>query len=109
MTLTDQQLAVARKLTELIDCNDYPSWRVNWKHPQYGCPVNWPTEGFQVCHEAEKLLSQEQMSTYVSEIDKMAVKTACEKHTTWGRYATCATHEQRLEALCHVWWPERFE
>lgn len=65
--------------------------------------IDWPTEGLQVCHEAEKLLTSEQMEQY-SYLLENATFTA--NHHDY--YLLHATYEQRLEALCRVWWPERF-
>ena len=60
MTLEEQKLAVCEKLSELIDAElNLCVWLplVKPYNPRsYGALIHWPTEGLQVCHEAEKLM-----------------------------------------------------
>lgn len=111
MTLEKMKLAVCEKLPELIEAFEGVN-RPNlyqWIKPRpYRHPtersINWPTEGLQVCHEAEKLLTLEQCTVYDALLYNLPdsgkeIADAC----TWH-----ATYEQRLEALCRVWFPERF-
>lgn len=111
MTLDEMKLAVCEKLPGLVDIlpesspDDwgaivhYPAG-IYWKTGQL---INWPTEGLQVCHEAEKLLNAAQRTSYGGWlIDYTASKAGIE---AWTHHAP---YEQRLEALCRVWFPERF-
>ena len=85
MTLDEMKLAVCEKLPEIIEI-------------QYGAPcikserrvVNWEWDGLKVCHEAEKLLDASQRESY--------------------RFLVTfeSPYEQRLEALCRVWFPEKW-
>lgn len=137
MTLEEQKLAVAQKLPELIEIEhiqahttqspfgdelyDVPEhWVIQWKKIPAGRInriINWPTEGLQVCHEAEKLLSEDEQDYYYN---KLSIgKTPIEEHKgepTKNEYCiTCikdsahTTYEQRFEALCQAWWPERWK
>lgn len=105
MTLEEQKLAICQKLPGLvIYCDEI----LYWKSPEgkhlncglYGHQINWSTEGLQVCHEAERLMKRPNgcMPTawYV------ALRIASHDNEE------CATYEQRLEALCRVWFPEQF-
>jgi len=113
MTLEEMKLAVCEKLPELVTlvrCNcGLKSCSIQHTPKPYwiGCKetggmnrrINWPTEGLQVCHEAEKLIHNE----------------CPETRSRWFIYLNShewaglsATYEQRLEALCRVWFPERF-
>lgn len=103
MTLEEMKLAVCEKLPELVETDDQPNtrWLMFWKcNGGYGRrEIHWPTEGLQVCHEAEKLIHNE----------------CPETRSRWFIYLNShewaglsATYEQRLEALCRVWFPERF-
>lgn len=67
MTLDEMKLAVCEKLPELIVidssysfiyCDPRPRWRYNSEHHYYrrDLAICWPTEGLQVCHEAERVL-----------------------------------------------------
>lgn len=95
MPLDEMKLAVCEKLPELIYMQKCGWWY--WRPQTLVNPkvmrslINWPTEGLQVCHEAEKLLNDKQWATYTAFFDSIA-----------------ATYEQRLEALCRVWFSERF-
>lgn len=96
MTLDEMQLAVCEKLPDKVELvwgakgeGDHYIWK-NTEHK-----INWPTEGLQVCHEAEKLLTGD-CRDYVNHL-------ILSNGVAW-----CATYEQRLEALCRVWFPERF-
>ena len=114
MTLEEQKLAVCEKLPELV-------WKgentrvLYWKaqRANFTQAINWPTEGLQVCHEAEKLLRENQFH-FVNYQRILWDVVQCEKVPYTGslgyigfEYIT-ATYEQRLEALSRVWWPERF-
>lgn len=117
MTLEEMKLAVCEKLPDVIEivCHDSYTkvYMAYWKpyREATSISIQWPTEGLQVCHEAEKLLDGRGQDMYASILG----------HLTGGRqidFGAClvkatttvvsATYEQRLEALCRVWWPERF-
>lgn len=117
MTLEEQKLAVCEKLPELIEITDtespYP--RFYWK----GCKetgnnrnrqINCPTEGLQVCHEAEKLLTLAEKHHYHDKLLWVGENNKGKegKISDWWMRIN-ATYEQRLEALCRVWYPERFK
>lgn len=106
MTLEEQKLAVCEKLPELIVHSTASSlfyWR---RDPDKICrPIYWPTEGLQVCHEAEKLSTALQQDEYVNKLCEEVIK-----QTSWLNYDSChATYEQRLEALTRVWFPEKWK
>lgn len=94
MTLDEMKLAVCEKLPELV--NTMPlSTLMLWRKRgiERNVEINWPTEGLQVCHEAECLLTDyEDIQEYKRRIG----------------FDVGATYEQRLEALCRVWFPEKF-
>ena len=100
MTLDEMKLAVCEKLPELLtpdhECDNQKGLAFWRKGTKAGMWINWPTEGLQVCHEAEKLLGDSHHHLCV-------LSQLCSPN-----YAIHATYEQRLEALCRVWWPERF-
>lgn len=105
MTLEEMKLAVCEKLPELIEFDSTIGTYI-WKEgvfnaSPFGDPINWSTEGLQLCHEAEKLLSLREIQSY-----RLFINRALESHRE--RTIFHATYEQRLEALCRVWWPERF-
>ena len=106
MTLDEIKLAVCKRLPELLF---EQGGQYYWK-PQkdYSCrthhPINWPTEGLQVCHEAEKLMDDKQWSDYVYYVCEN-IRHAQPKELKGSIHAT---YEQRLEALFRVWFPERF-
>lgn len=117
MTLDEMKLAVCEKLPKLVFIRRYtdedkPYWIVYWMGR--GINVYWPTEGLQVCHEAEKLMSNWQKQEY----GKLLQETSNEAVVGYvpDYYANLrglaniahATYEQRLEALCRVWFSERF-
>lgn len=106
MTLEEMQLAVCEKLPKLVDAElNLCMWLplVKPYNPRsYGALVHWPTEGLQVCHEAEKLLDGEEIFNY----DWWLLNGFKADWNHWHRLH--ATYEQRLEALCRVWFPERF-
>ena len=108
MTLDEMKLAVCEKLTDVISMipfkEGYLPW-VQWK--KTGRDVYWPTEGLHVCHEAEKLLQPVGCgkTRYEQEL-KRVVNAKPEHKQYWIQHAT---YEQRLEALCRVWFPERFQ
>lgn len=99
MTLDEMKLAVCEKLPKPI--------LGIYRYPQM---VNWPTEGLQVCHEAEKLLTERQAVWYLQRLSQVRLRQG-----HGGMIAVLidklafATYEQRLEALCRVWWPDRFQ
>jgi len=111
MTLEEMKLAVCEKLPDLFfnyldaECGNERVHTFRWTNT--GELVHWSTEGLQVCHEAEKKLTAiEYMKWW---------PTLC--RVIWGSPITMesstrlvheATYEQRLEALCRVWFPERF-
>lgn len=108
ITIDEQKLAVCGKLKELIryepkgkadfggNYEGYHAWNSN------GLRINWPTEGLQVCHEAEKLLNAKRV------INEDASKLETEKSIYFESISKDATYKQRLEALCQVWWPEKW-
>lgn len=117
MTLEEQKLAVCEKLPELIelvlrsDENGEDVQILLWHgatnlNPCIDCrPVHWPTEGLQVCHEAERLLSYEQVELYKDALLLTDGSHQCAMDNFVERWS----YEQRLEALCRVWWPERWK
>lgn len=90
MTLDEMKLAVCEKLPKYFS-NE--GGFLLWKD---GRTIDWDWEGLQVCHEAEKLLDASEMNDVFSYFH----------HVCWDMLH--ATYEQRLEALCRVWFPERF-
>ena len=112
MTLDEMKLAVCEKLPKLIVINHEGDtcWlpMTQYCEQETGCLIHWPTEGLQVCHEAEKLLNDDRfIYVYALEcICKVEDETLCAT-VDWALLH--ATYEQRLEALCRVWWPERFK
>lgn len=69
MTLDEMKLAVCEKLPEKLELiwgakgeGDYYIWK------DTGKKINWITEGLAVCHEAEKLLTNEQWNEYLRHI-----------------------------------------
>lgn len=107
MTLDEMKLAVCEKLPELIGIDGAGNqfWEQSNNGSSYAEEINWPTEGLQVCHEAEKLLLEQGLwSDYLTELDNRFVVASRGRN-----YQSHATYEQRLEALCRVWFPERFK
>jgi len=106
MTLEEQKLAVCEKLQELIDAElNLCMWLplVKPYNPRsYGALIHWSTEGLQVCHEAEKLLDPQQRIHYWRLLAYQCDKDGMTDMLFWA-------YEQRLEALCRVWFPERFK
>lgn len=112
MTLDEMKLAVCGKLPGLITYDEeFKRWhwvvntgesnKVVW--PQ----INWPTEGLQVCHEAEKLLTYEEQAEFSHNLYRNDGFYIVVDMNEVFNYIH-ATYEQRLEALCRVWFPERF-
>ena len=114
MTLDEMKSAVCKKLPELLTNVGTPQqtvvdyWHDKTRDRYPIREINWPTEGLQVCHEAEKLLTitlppppykDSERTRYVNLLDEMC----------GNKGMVMATYEQRLEALCRVWWPERFK
>ena len=110
MTLDEMKLAVCEKLPELITiCEELPCVPAFfWNKPAFeGHQINWPTEGLQVCHEAERILIADPLyneGLYYSQ----ALRRITESDETTDRWQWNATYSHRLEALCRVWYPERF-
>lgn len=105
-------IEVCGKMPELFDVIEYPTegWDViQWK--DNGKWVNWPTEGLQVCHLAEKQIQgRENWSDYVKVLAKVCGwDSMIHSHLTMANIVICATYEQRLESLCKVWWPEKWK
>lgn len=95
MKLDEMKLAICQKLSEkegTLYSNDSDEILFDLDD------IDWPTEGLQVCHEAEKLLTPEQQDRYYANL--------CEAGTWFDCLHT--TYEQRLVALCLTLWPERF-
>lgn len=108
MTLEEMKLAVCEKLPELFYKHLHGAY---WRNriPNKICSgwlVHWPTEGLQICHEAEKFLNNEQSIAW-EELLMSIVERNQVIATPFKLYH--ASFEQRLEALCHVWYPEKFE
>ena len=96
MTLEEMQLAVCEKLQDVVDISNDGQGPCYWTK-RHEKEIDWPTEGLAVCHEAEKLLKH-MTPTYVLRLHDVCGVEEC-INTTW---------QQRLEALCRVWYPERF-
>lgn len=105
MTQDEMRLAVCEKLPEVIEVDNHTFCHTTIWWMFRDEQVHWPTEGLQVAHEAEKLLNQRERSEYCLQI-ALLVHYTSNRERTWKR--THTTYEQRLEALCRVWWPERF-
>ena len=109
MTLDEMQLAVCRKLPHLIiytGNKDSDTYTLCWIG-RY--EINWPTEGLQICHEAEKLLTDEQQKRFAILVWRTVAQYECGAFSKEAVFLIAnATYEQRIEALCRVWWPERF-
>lgn len=115
MTLDEMKLAVCEKLPEIVYIWEQKYWKggvvtstekmMSWKNTDDLDVINWPTEGLQVCHEAEKLLGGMLWKDYINTLI-FVVDGGPPKVNMFFIY--CATYEQRLEALCRVWFPERF-
>lgn len=107
MTKDEMRLAICEKLPELISCyfksdndNYTPEyWHIHWKK-EYR-PINWPTEGLQVCHEATVLIGGG--ATIVCTGTQWMVRIGANQPVFNKDLLTAW-----LEALCRVWWPERF-
>ena len=103
MSLEEQKLKVCEKLPELVYVSKLDG-ETYWRRLPVAAittqrtPINWPTEGLQVCHEAEKKLGIA-IFYYVEWLQYLT------KSAAW---AHLATYEQRLEALTRVWFPERW-
>ena len=100
MTLDEMKLAVCEKLPDLIiytGNKDSDVYSLCWMGKY---EIHWPTEGLQVCHEAEKLLIN-QFTTQEEQYWRLLGYV--KPHPIY------ATYEQRLEALCRVWFPEKFK
>lgn len=101
MTLDEMKLAVCEKLPELIEvCGSVIAWH---DHLFNGRVIYWPTEGLQVCHEAEKLLWR-----HLDPHKNERIQYNAELGNLTDGEPFYATYEQRLEALCRVWFPEKF-
>ena len=109
MTLDEMKLAVCEKLPKLIVINHEGDtcWlpMTQYCEQETGCLIHWPTEGLQVCHEAEKKLGGVNWRDYINTLI-FVVDGGPPSVNMFFIY--CATYEQRLEALCRVWFPERF-
>lgn len=124
MTLDEQKLAVCEKLpkvfrvTKYVDDKGRPYGNIYWILGDR--MVCWPTEGLQVCHEAEKLLAPAERMVYGEQMWQLATGDLLDYSGVYYEgespgidykelYPIAnATYEQRLEALCRVWWPEKF-
>lgn len=123
MTLDEMELTVCEKLSELVaieDTNPIPKtiesailnpnrkvavWKAelykNWRQ------INWSTEGLQVCHEAslvmdlplkiERVFRGWLVTIWLGQTDER--KVMVENKDLLAAW---------LEALCRVWFPERF-
>ena len=116
MTLDEMKSAVCKKLPELLTNVGTPQqtvvdyWHDKTRDRYPIREINWPTEGLQVCHEAEKLLIKQQAQNYMDNISNIVRQTSWPQSIEEAQMLYLnATYEQRLEALCRVWWPERFK
>lgn len=115
MTLEEQKIAACEKLPELIQ-------KVEWHNPHtkeslgyhYTILINnerreidWKWNGLQVCHAAEKLLFIN-IKDWESYRSILSFTHRTKTHNTFAEAHITAPYEQRLEALCRVWFPERF-
>ena len=95
MTFDEMKLAVCEKLPESAVKLFHIDWLDRSKRWEY---IDWAVMGLQVCHEAEKAIG-DSLAEYICTLISV---TAGKSHHA------LATYEQRLEALCRVWFPERF-
>lgn len=103
-TLEEMKLAVCGKLNYPCDKNLADQ---KWQDGRW---INWPTEGLQVCHEAEKLLTDFDSEQYICKLDEIQRGRRVWKTSEANEWnITHATYEQRLEALCRVWFPKEFD
>lgn len=113
MTLHEMKLAVVGKLPGLVELEStgYFYWKNNTDLHEFRTGVYWLTDGLQVCHEAEKLLSGPQIIDYVRKLCWATLDEDCDGEYGCHRisFVVKATYEQRLEALSRIWWPERFK
>lgn len=97
-----QQTGVVEPCCLKLNCN-------GWIWCKSGKAIDWEYHGLQVCHEAEKLLTEKESVWYLQRLAQVRLRQG-----EGGMIAVMidklayATYEQRLEALCRVWWPERF-
>lgn len=113
MTLEEMKLAVCEKLPKLIKLIDaIQFWMPTPSEQGIYKVVQWPTEGLKVCHEAEKLLDKTALDLYNGTLRLIVFGPYGESPKDYSypaqAYIWNATYEQRLEALCRVWFPERF-
>jgi len=117
MTLEEMKLAVCNKIPHVVGQYQIgvyvPAYSVEmtyvWKekrHETWVCEVWWPTEGLQVCHEAERKLNTDERDKYWRWLGYVVNHQHRMATNTWLQLN--ATYEQKLEALCRVWYPERF-
>ena len=102
MTLDEMKLAVCEKLPELITYDEeFKRWhwivKADESNKAVWPAINWPTEGLQVCHEAEKLLKGVQWVNYTETLGMIQRRDKVD--AIWH-----LNYEQRLESLCRVWW-----
>lgn len=122
MTLDEMKLAVCEKLSELIVCQPCPrrdkydpiattKWKEynDWQGHHERREIHWPTEGLQVCHEAEKLLGYLRFQ-YCRILEQIVGRRFGIKPSPQGMddMVIFANADEKCEALCRVWWPERF-
>lgn len=114
MCLENQKLAICEKLPRLFEKQRLGNY-YQWSNPFWttGCgEINWQLEGLQICHEAEKLLDPTKAALYqlrmIELFNTSGLLRSTETTPEIKHYRIHATYEQRLEALCRVWWPERF-
>ena len=107
MTFDEMKLAVCEKLPHVIiytGNKDSDVYSLCWIGKY---EIHWPTEGLQVCHEAECLLTKDnKWDEYVAML-KIVVRRDAGDYCHEIIWIT-ATYEQRLESLCRVWFPEKF-
>ncbi len=116
MTHDEMKLAVCEKLPEYFNYSHLRAGtKFNPSKSYYAIP-SWDAIGLQVCWHAEELLDQKQQESFVHTLCGLIIDDAeieygplnlTQASVLW--IMTHATYEQRLEALCRIWFPERFE
>ena len=104
MTIDEMKLAVFEKLNYagIVEPCCLKSNCRGWLWAKSGKAIDWEYHGLQVCHEAEKLLTWVQGEEYAMRVALMF------EGNPFKRDVLFLNMEHRLEALCRVWWPERF-
>lgn len=119
MSINEMQSAICEKLTELVELHQYMPHSARgplatyWIWKDSKCQVNWAKEGFRICHEAEKLLRNNQFHYAQYDKELWNVLFPAVPYTGnlgyLGFQLINATYEHKLESLCRIWFPERFK